>query len=100
MPLTARGDHEDVRDLRWTRRESSPRRSRAPQPGALECPVMARALIPTVTPALFLDKVTVGKSSRDYPGRRVIFSQGDPADAVFYVDKGEVKLTVVSTGGK
>ena len=29
-----------------------------------------------------------------------IFSQGDPADAVFYIQTGKVKLTVVSTSGK
>ncbi len=31
---------------------------------------------------------------------RFVFSQGDPADAVFYVQKGKVKLTVVSEQGK
>ena len=30
----------------------------------------------------------------------VIFSQGDPADAVFYIQKGQVKITVVSEQGK
>ena len=33
------------------------------------------------------------------PGQ-AIFSQGDPADAVFYLQKGRTKLTVVSKGGK
>ena len=31
---------------------------------------------------------------------QIIFSQGSPADAVFYVEKGKVKLTVLSTRGK
>jgi CRP/FNR family cyclic AMP-dependent transcriptional regulator len=30
----------------------------------------------------------------------VVFSQGDPADAVFYVQKGKLKVTVVSDRGK
>src|SRR5215467_3669642 len=29
-----------------------------------------------------------------------VFSQGDPADAVFYIQQGQVKLAVVSFGGK
>jgi CRP-like cAMP-binding protein len=36
----------------------------------------------------------------DYRGGQVIFAQGDPADAVFYVKKGKVKLTVLSAQGK
>jgi CRP/FNR family cyclic AMP-dependent transcriptional regulator len=35
-----------------------------------------------------------------YRRKQVIFSQGDPADAVFYIQKGRVKLTVVSQQGK
>jgi CRP/FNR family cyclic AMP-dependent transcriptional regulator len=32
--------------------------------------------------------------------KRVLFSQGDPADAIFYVQKGRLKLTVMSERGK
>jgi CRP/FNR family transcriptional regulator, cyclic AMP receptor protein len=32
--------------------------------------------------------------------KKVLFSQGDPADAIFYVQKGRVKLTVISKHGK
>jgi CRP-like cAMP-binding protein len=39
-------------------------------------------------------------NTRAYRKREVIFSQGDPADAVFYLEAGQVKLTVVSTTGK
>ena len=31
---------------------------------------------------------------------QIVFSQGDPADAVFYIQKGKIKLTVVSERGK
>ncbi len=35
-----------------------------------------------------------------YRKNQVLFAQGDPSDAVFYVQTGEIKLTVVSSGGK
>ena len=50
--------------------------------------------------ALFLTKLATGKTSREYQTAGSIFSQGDLADAVFYVESGKVKLTVVSTRGK
>jgi len=39
-------------------------------------------------------------ASRSYRGDQRVFSQGDAADAVFYLESGQIKLTVVSTGGK
>ena len=36
----------------------------------------------------------------DYSDNQAVFSQGDPAEAIFYIQKGEVKLTVVSHNGK
>jgi CRP-like cAMP-binding protein len=49
---------------------------------------------------LFLAKLATGKNSREYQDKQAIFSQGDAADAVFYVQSGKVKLTVVSQRGK
>ena len=51
-------------------------------------------------PRPYLSKLATGKTSREYKAAGPIFSQGDTADAVFYVDSGKVKLTVVSTSGK
>jgi CRP/FNR family cyclic AMP-dependent transcriptional regulator len=48
----------------------------------------------------FLTKIENGKTSRAYRSNQVVFSQGDPADAVFFIQSGKVKLTVVSTRGK
>ena len=48
----------------------------------------------------FLTKVGSGKTIRDYRSKQAVFSQGDAADAVFYVKSGKVKLTVLSTHGK
>ena len=45
-------------------------------------------------------KVGKGKTHIDYPQGEKIFSQGDPADAIFYIRKGKIKLTVVSQQGK
>ena len=51
-------------------------------------------------PKSFLAKVGRGRSIGKYHKGQIIFSQGDPADAVFYIQKGKVKVTVVSKQGK
>ena len=51
-------------------------------------------------PASFLASVGVGRSAKKYPPRKTIFRQGEPADAVFYIEKGKVQITVVSEQGK
>jgi CRP-like cAMP-binding protein len=60
---------------------------------------MARART-TFDPQLFLTKVGGGKTSLLSPKKHTIFSQGDTAEAVFYIQAGKVKLTVVSQQGK
>jgi CRP-like cAMP-binding protein len=40
------------------------------------------------------------KTTRDYRNKEAIFSQGDAAEAMFYVESGHVKLTVASKNGK
>jgi CRP/FNR family cyclic AMP-dependent transcriptional regulator len=47
-----------------------------------------------------LNKLIVGKSRREYVPDESVFSQGDPSNAVFYIQSGKVKLTVVSMSGK
>ncbi len=54
----------------------------------------------TFAPQTLLTRIVAGKSPREYQTDDSIFSQGDPADAVFYIQTGKVKLTVVSTSGK
>lgn len=49
---------------------------------------------------LFLVKIGSGKTICKTENKQIIFSQGDAADAVFYIQKGKVKLTVVSQQGK
>jgi CRP/FNR family transcriptional regulator, cyclic AMP receptor protein len=55
---------------------------------------------PSFNPKSFLAKVGEGRSIGRYSKDRIVFSQGYPADAVFYIQKGKVKLTVVSEQGK
>jgi CRP/FNR family transcriptional regulator, cyclic AMP receptor protein len=51
-------------------------------------------------PKSFLAHVGEGRSIDRYGKDRIVFSQGEPADAVFYVQKGKVKITVISEQGK
>src|SRR5881397_3847484 len=51
-------------------------------------------------PGTYLVKVQGGETVKEYRKKQIIFSQGSPADAVFYIEKGKVKLTVLSTRGK
>jgi len=61
---------------------------------------MATKRQPSFDPKSFLAKMGDGHGTGKYRKDQVVFSQGDPADAVFYVQKGKVKLTVVSEQGK
>jgi CRP/FNR family transcriptional regulator, cyclic AMP receptor protein len=51
-------------------------------------------------PKAFLAKVGEGKTISKYRKGQVVFSQGQVADAVFYIQQGKVKLTVVSAQGR
>ena len=61
---------------------------------------MGRTRTANVDAQLFLAKVGQGKTSLVFPKKLTIFSQGDAAGAVFYIEAGKVKLTVVSQQGK
>jgi CRP-like cAMP-binding protein len=51
-------------------------------------------------PKQFLSTIGVGRKSAVFRRKQKIFGQGDPADAVFYIQTGKIKLTVVSKTGK
>jgi len=61
---------------------------------------MANKEIATFDPKQFLATVNGGRTLADYRKDEVIFAQGDLADSVFYIQKGKVKVTVVSHQGK
>jgi CRP/FNR family transcriptional regulator, cyclic AMP receptor protein len=51
-------------------------------------------------PKIFLAKVGAGKAILEFQKNQNIFVQGDVADSVFYLQKGRVRLTVLSRQGK
>jgi CRP-like cAMP-binding protein len=51
-------------------------------------------------PRTFLATIGEGRRSLSVSNKQSIFTQGEPADAVFYIQKGKVRLTVVSKVGK
>ena len=55
---------------------------------------------PGFDPSLFVKTLTTGKTSLDYEQGDAVFSQGDDANSVCYIESGKVKLTVVSKRGK
>jgi CRP/FNR family transcriptional regulator, cyclic AMP receptor protein len=57
---------------------------------------------PTFDPKVFLGPGNIGegRTTAEYDKNQVVFAQGDIANAIFYLQKGRVKLTVVSSSGK
>jgi hypothetical protein len=53
-----------------------------------------------VDPKTFLSTIDGGRKVTTFPKKQPIFVQGDSSDAVFYLQEGKVRLTVVSTNGK
>ena len=61
---------------------------------------MARKAKRTFDAKTLLAAVGQGSATRTYQRRQPIFSQGDRADSVFFLQRGKVKLTVISRHGK
>src|SRR5690242_1087675 len=55
---------------------------------------------PPFDPKTFLSKVNGGRTIAEYRKHQIVYRQGDPADAVFYIQTGKAKVTVVSEQGK
>jgi CRP/FNR family transcriptional regulator, cyclic AMP receptor protein len=51
-------------------------------------------------PMVFLATVNGGRTISEYKMGEALYSQGDPSDAVFYIQEGKVKIVVVSEEGK
>ena len=62
--------------------------------------LMATKRRPSFDPKSFLARIGDGRSIGKYRKGQVVFSQGDAGDAVFYIQKGKAKLTVVSEQGR
>jgi CRP-like cAMP-binding protein len=55
---------------------------------------------PVFDPRDFLSKVGRGRTIAQFRSKQIVFSQGDVADSVFFIETGQVKVTVVSEQGK
>jgi CRP-like cAMP-binding protein len=61
---------------------------------------MNSAKKPPFDPKVFLSKVNGGRTISTYRKNQNVYAQGDPADAVFYIQSGKAKKTVISEQGK
>jgi CRP-like cAMP-binding protein len=55
---------------------------------------------PLFDPQVFLSKVNGGRAISDFRKGQIVYTQGEPADSVFYIQSGKVRATVVSEQGK
>jgi CRP/FNR family cyclic AMP-dependent transcriptional regulator len=63
-------------------------------------PEKVHSYTPAFDVALFLDSTDLGRRISKFQRRETVFSQGDPAKNVMYIQEGGVKLTVVNATGK
>jgi CRP/FNR family transcriptional regulator, cyclic AMP receptor protein len=61
---------------------------------------VAKKSKPKFDPEAFLAKADGGLTISKYGKGQVVFAQGDPADSVFYIREGRVKIAVISDQGK
>jgi CRP/FNR family cyclic AMP-dependent transcriptional regulator len=62
--------------------------------------VVASKTVSKFDPQIFLSTINGGRKIAIFPKKQAIFAQGDSSDAVFYILRGKVRLTVVSMTGK
>src|SRR6476620_8936742 len=74
--------------------------SRTPKPRPVKTSTNQKAGAPAFDPAVFLAMAAIGRDISKYSKKKIIFAQGDDADAVFYIKKGKVKVAVISDEGK
>ena len=63
-------------------------------------PVAAVKKLRKFDPKTFLSTLDGGRKIVDFPKKKTIFAQGDSSDAVFYIQQGKLRLSVVSEAGK
>jgi len=63
-------------------------------------PLVAAKKLSKFDPKVFLSAIDGGRKIAAFSKKQAIFVQGDSSDAVFYIQKGKVRLTVVSKSGK
>jgi CRP/FNR family cyclic AMP-dependent transcriptional regulator len=60
----------------------------------------SKIAVPPFDAQAFLMSVGAGRTMKKYKANKIVFQQGDPADAVCYIQEGSIKLTVLSQQGK
>ena len=70
------------------------------QPSHRPIKVMQVEILDAIDCVILAPAVRQGRSFGNYRKDQIVFSQGDPADSVFFIQKGKVKVTVVSEHGK
>ena len=63
-------------------------------------PRRSKQLSKVFDPNAFLTNAGIGRTIRRYKPKQAVFSQGDPAGAVFFIREGRVRLSVLSEHGK
>ena len=79
------------------RKESAGGTTRGPD---IKIPRISVNRIQLFDPKIFLAQAGLGRTVVNLEKRQIIFSQSDPAEAIFYIHHGKVKLSVISKGGK
>jgi len=71
-------------------------------PSRRQSPKQLRSAAPSTTfdPKAFLATAGIGKTVRHYSPKQVIFTQGERADTILYIQQGRVRLGVLSKQGK
>jgi CRP/FNR family transcriptional regulator, cyclic AMP receptor protein len=64
------------------------------------CSKLAKAAKAVFAPAVFLAKTGAGRTIAHMKKGQKVFGQGEAADAVFYIQKGKIRLSVISKRGK
>jgi CRP-like cAMP-binding protein len=62
--------------------------------------IAARAKPPAFDAKAFLTSAGAARRVMTYPKGKIVFSQGQPSDAVMYIQKGSIKISVLSRTGK
>src|SRR5919204_7071953 len=63
-------------------------------------PVQSSEAQPAFDAEAFLESAGAEGRVANYPKGKIVFSQGQPSDAVMYIQKGGVKISVLSRSGK
>ena len=68
--------------------------------GPIMTPVVAAKKVRQFDTKTFLSTINGGRKIETFPKKKTIFAQSELSDAVFYIQTGKVRLTVVSNSGK